>query len=124
MGDGDTGLVIKLHKAGKLIGWTPFATMQHLQFVAKQGTEKDMGRRFLNTGISNAYGVFRENQFRFNTKVIRYIFIALIFYLKKQTELICFPKDKRKTYFSLMQRKGELQFFLNLRKKEIRKAIL
>lgn len=124
VGDGDTGLVIKLHEAGKLIGWTPFATMQHLQFVAKQGTEKDMGRRFLNTGISNAYGIFRENKFRFNSKVIRYIFIALLFYLKKQTELICFPKDKRRTYFSLMQRKGELQFFLNLRKKEIRKVIL
>lgn len=124
VGDGDTGLVIKLHKAGKLIGWTPFATMQHLQFVAKQGTERDMGRRFFNTGISNGYGVFRENNFRFNGKVLKYILLALVFVLKKQAELLIFANDKRKTRFSLMQRKGELNFFLNLRKKEIREAIL
>ena len=97
VGDGDTGLVIKLHKAGKLIGWTPFATMQHLQFVAKQGTEKDMGRRFLNTGISNAYGIFLENQFRFNTKVIRYILIALLFYLKKHFLFFQFSTQSQKT---------------------------
>jgi len=123
VGDGDTGLVIKLHKAGKLIGWTPFATMQHLQFVAKQGTERDMGRRFFNTGISNAYGVFRENKFRFNGKVLKYIILALVFVLKKQLELLIFASDKRKTLFSLMQRRGELQFFWNLRKKEIRKVV-
>jgi glycosyltransferase involved in cell wall biosynthesis len=123
VGDGDTGLVIKLHKAGKLIGWTPFATMQHLQFVAKQGTEQDMGRRFFNTGISNAYGIFRENNFRFNGKVLKYILMALVFVLKKQAELRIFAKDKRKTRFSLLQRRGELQFFWNLRKKEIRRVV-
>ena len=123
VGDGDTGLVIKLHKAGKQIGWTPFATMQHMQFVAKQGTERDMGRRFFNTGISNAYGVFRENNFCFNYNVIKYILLALLFVLKKQAELLIFAHDKRKTRFSLMQRRGDLQFFWNLRKKEIRKVV-
>ena len=123
VGDGDTGLVIKLHKAGKLIGWTPFASMQHLQFVAKQGTEDDMGRRFFNTGISNAYGIFRENNFRFNSKVLKYILLAMVFVLKKQAELLIFANEKRKKRFSLMQRRGELQFFLNLRKKEIRKVV-
>ena len=97
--------------------------MQHLQFVAKQGTERDMGRRFFNTGISNAYGVFRENRFLFNYKVIKYILLALLFILKKQAELLIFAHDKRKTRFSLMQRRGELQFFWNLRKKEIRKVV-
>lgn len=124
VGDGDTGLVIKLHKAGKLIGWTPFASMQHLQFVNRQGTENDMGRRFFNTGISNAYGVFRENNFRYNAKVLNYLLLALLFVLKKQAELLLFAKDKRKTRFSLMQRRGELQFFWNLRKKEIRDVVL
>jgi glycosyltransferase involved in cell wall biosynthesis len=123
VGDGDTGLVIKLHKAGKLIGWTPNAEMKHLQFVSRQGNEKDMGRRFFNTGISNAYGVFRENNFRFNGKVLNYILLALFFILKKQTELLTFASDKRKTRFSLMQRHGELQFFWNLRKKEIRQVV-
>src|ERR1035437_912278 len=46
VGDGDTGLVIKLHQQKRLIGWTPYASMQHLQFVDRQGTVKDMGRRF------------------------------------------------------------------------------
>lgn len=123
VGDGDTGLVIKLHKAGKLIGWTPKAEMQHLQFVAKQGTERDMGRRFFNTGISNAYGIFRKNKFLFNGKVLKYILHALVFVLKKQAELLIFANDKRKIRFSLMQRRGELQFFWNLRKKEIRKVV-
>jgi glycosyltransferase involved in cell wall biosynthesis len=123
VGDGDTGLVIKLHKAGKLIGWTPFATMQHLQFVDRQGTERDMGRRFFNTGISNAYGVFRENNFRFNGKVIKYIFLALLFVLKKQSELFISSTNNRKIRFSLMQRRGELKFFWNLLKKEIRKVV-
>ena len=124
VGDGDTGLVIKLHKAKKLIGWTPKAEMKHMQFVSKQGTERDMGRRFFNTGISNAYGVFRENNFSYSYKVIKYIMLALLFALKKKLELHTFARDKRKVYFSLMQRRGVLQFFWNLRKKEIRKVVL
>ncbi len=119
VGDGDTGLVIKLHKADKLIGWTPFAEMKHLQFVDKQGTVKDMGRRFFNTGISNAYGVFRENNFKWNLSVLKYIGNAFLFMLKKQIEFLSFARDKRKSYFSMMQRRGELAFFLNLRIKEI-----
>ena len=124
VGDGDTGLVIKLHNAGKLIGWTPFATMQHLQFVNKQGTEHDMGRRFFNTGISNAYGVFRENRFRMNSEVLKYIMMAILFVFKKQIELHTFTTDKRKTYFSMMQRRGEFQFFWNLRIKSIRNEVI
>ncbi len=102
VGDGDTGLVIKLHKAGRMIGWTPKAEMKHLQFVGKQGTEQDMGRRFFNTGISNAYGVFRENNFRFNAKVLKYILLALAFTLKKQTDdattgrIAIFPESTEK----------------------------
>ena len=124
VGDGDTGLVIKLHKAGKLIGWTPFATMQHLQFVEKQGTVEDMGRRFYNTGISNAYGVFRENKFGFNYQVLKYITHSVVFFIKKQLEFWIKSNDKTKTYFSVKQKKGEVAFFLNLRKKQIRNEIL
>jgi len=123
VGDGDTGLVIKLHKAGNLIGWTPFAEMKHLQFVDKQGTVKDMGRRFYNTGISNAYGVFRENGFKFNLKVIKYILISFVFLIKKQLETVGLAQNKQNSYFSMMQRKGELAFFLNLRIKVIQNEI-
>lgn len=123
VGDGDTGLVIKLHKAGKLIGWTPFAEMQHLQFVSKQGSIEDMGRRFYNTGISNAYGVFRENKFQFNIQVLKYILRSIVLFFKKQLELWFPNKSKTKIYFSLMQKKGELKFFMNLRLKTIRNEI-
>jgi glucosyl-dolichyl phosphate glucuronosyltransferase len=124
VGDGDTGLVIKLHEAGKLIGWTPFAEMKHLQFVHKQGTVKDMGRRFYNIGISNAYGIFRKNKFRFNSAVLLFILKTVVFLFKKQLELLTFTKDQRKVYFSLMNRQGELAFFWNLRMKAIRIEVL
>jgi glycosyltransferase involved in cell wall biosynthesis len=123
VGDGDTGLVIKLHQAGLLIGWTPFAVMKHLQFVDKQGTEKDMGRRFYNTGISNSYGFFRANNFQFNGSIMLFILKSFFFLLKKQVEFRTFAKNKRKTYFSMMNKKGELAFFGNLRKKTIRKEV-
>lgn len=122
VGDGDTGLVIKLHKKQMLIGYTPFATMKHLQFVDKQGTEKDMGRRFYNVGISETYGFFRENNFKFNASVIKYIADSLLFGTKKHIERIF--THNQKAYFSLMKRRGELAFFLNLFRKDIRKEIL
>ena len=124
VGDGDTGLVIKLHQQKRLIGWTPYASMQHLQFVDKQGTENDMGRRFYNVGISSSYGVFRNNAFKWNVPVFKYIFNSILHLLKKQVEFLIFASDKRKTYFSIMQRKGELVFFWNLRKVEIRNEIM
>lgn len=122
VGDGDTGLVIKLHKNKMLIGYTPFATMKHLQFVNIQGTEKDMGRRFYNVGISETYGLFRENNFKFNFPIIKYIGNSLAFGIKKQLESLI--TQNRKAYFGLMKRKGELVFFLNLFRKDIRKEIL
>jgi len=124
VGDGDTGLVIKLQQQKRLIGWTPYATMQHLQFVDGQGTVKDMGRRFYNVGISSSYGLFRNNDFKWTVQTLKYIYNSVLHLLKKQLEFLIFAKDKRKTYFSIMQRKGELAFFWNLRKVEIRNEIM
>lgn len=121
VGDGDTGLVIKLHKANKLIGWTPFAEMKHLQFVEKHGTVEGMGRRFFNVGISNTYGFYREQNFKMNVQVLRYRLNSFLFYWKKKLEYMLF-KDK-KQYFSMMQRKGELQFWRNLRNPQIKREI-
>ena len=123
VGDGDTGLVIKLHQQKRLIGWTPYACMQHLQFVDRQGAVKDMGRRFYNVGISSSYGMFRNNDFKWNVQTFKYIFNSILHLLKKQVEFLIFAKDKRKTYFSMMQRKGELAFFWNLRRNIIRREI-
>jgi hypothetical protein len=55
--------------------------------------------------------------------VIKYIFLALLFVLKKQSELFISSTNNRKIRFSLMQRRGELKFFWNLLKKEIRKVV-
>lgn len=123
VGDGDTGLVHKLHNANKLIGWTPYAIMQHLQFLNSHGTKKDMGRRFYNVGISNSYSLFRKNSFKWNQSVIRYLFISIIFLLKKQIEFKLTKRNNRKVFFSFMQKKGELAFFLQLRHQAIRKLI-
>lgn len=122
VGDGDTGLVIKLHKANKLIGWTPFSVMQHLQFVKHHGNVADMGRRFYNTGISNAYGFFREQHFKMNLIVFKYMIVNFVFFVKKSLEYLV--TNKYKDYFSVMQRKGSISFFMNLRHKYIRKEIV
>lgn len=123
VGDGDTGLVIKLHQNNTLIGYTPYAIMNHMLEVEKHATVSDVGRRFYNVGVSGAYGIFRANRFHFNLSVFRYVSKSLVFLIKKFLEYHILRKNKRKAYFSLMQRKGELVFFVNLRKKEVRRVI-
>jgi glycosyltransferase involved in cell wall biosynthesis len=123
IGDGDTGLVIKLHKAEMLIGWTPFAIMDHLQFVNPYATVKDVGRRFYNVGIGKSYGVFRENNFRWNKNLLEYFVLTCLLFCKKCVEYLL-HSSKKETYFKYMERKGELAFFGNLKKKEIKKEIL
>jgi glycosyltransferase involved in cell wall biosynthesis len=111
-GDGDTGLVRKLHNNRYLIGWTPFACMQHLLEAEKHGTVNDMGRRFYNTGISETYALFRANDFRLNGRVLGNLLRSKIFYLKKALEYFVSGMKNYKVRFSLMQRKGELSFYL------------
>jgi glucosyl-dolichyl phosphate glucuronosyltransferase len=112
IGDGDTGLVRKLHKNKYLIGWTPFACMQHMQVVGRNGTVKDLGRRFYNTGISETYARFRANNFRFNDAVLGNLFLSKVFFLKKALEYLGSGMKSKKAYFSFMQRKGELSFYI------------
>lgn len=123
IGDGDTGLVIKMWEAHKLIGWTPFACMQHMQQVDKHGTEKGVALHFYNTGIGDAYAIYRKNNFRFTPTVIRYYIWALALYIKKWLEYYLLNKKDRKIHFSLQQRKGQLAFFSNLFDKDLRKEI-
>lgn len=111
-GDGDTGLVRKLHNNRYLIGWTPFACMQHLLEAERHGTVKDLGRRFYNTGISETYALFRTNDFRLNGQVLGNLIRSKIFYLKKALEYLVSGKKNYKARFSLMQRKGEISFYL------------
>lgn len=123
IGDGDTGLVIKMWEAHKLIGWTPYACMQHMQQVDKHGTEKGIALHFYNNGVGDAYAVFRKNNFRFTFPVVKYYVLAFVFYAKKLLEYYLLNKKDRKIYFSLQQRKGQLAFFSNLCDKDLRKEI-
>lgn len=123
IGDGDTGLVIKMWEAHKLIGWTPFAVMQHMQQVDKHGTEKGIALHFYNTGVGDAYATFRKNDFRLTKQVMKYYLKSAALFAKKWMQYYLLNKKDRKIYFSLQQRRGQLEFFKNLCNKELRKEI-
>lgn len=55
VGDSETGLCRKLANAGVPIGWTPAATIWHLQQTNINGTLDDLKRRYRNNGICDAY---------------------------------------------------------------------
>lgn len=58
IGDGETGLCHKLHKAGALVGWAPQALMEHCQSVEKNATMQDIKRRFINNGRGVPYKIY------------------------------------------------------------------
>lgn len=123
IGDGDTGLVIKMWEAHKLIGWTPFAVMQHMQQVDKHGSEKGIALHFYNTGVGDAYAIFRKNNFRLTGQVMKYYLMSMALFVKKWMQYYLLQKKDRKIYFSLQQRRGQLEFFKNLCDKELKKEI-
>ncbi|MEW5801265.1 MAG: glycosyltransferase family 2 protein [bacterium] len=65
IGDSETGLCRKLASHGIIVGWTPAATMWHIQRADVHGTLHDMKRRFRNNGICEAYYATFYNR-RFN----------------------------------------------------------
>lgn len=58
IGDGESGLCRKLHKANCLIGWAPKALMEHYQLVEKNATVADIERRYINNGRSVPFRIF------------------------------------------------------------------
>jgi len=58
VGDGETGLWIKLRKRGCLIGWAPKAIMEHYQIAKKNASVEDIKRRFINNGICIPYNIY------------------------------------------------------------------
>lgn len=123
IGDGESGLVIKIHKNKYLIAWTPYAKMQHIQFVDKHATLKDMGRRYYNYGITVSYGILRENDFKFSATVAKYFIKTFLMGIKKLIKYIIVRNTKKyyNSYFALMHKKGELAFFIHLSSKQLRK---
>jgi len=124
IGDGDTGLVMKMWDAGIPIGWAPNAVMQHMQQVNKHGTIEGVALHFYNAGVAKSYSLFRKNNFISNRTIVKYRLKTVVLYSKKWLQYYIFRNREKKTYFSLRQREGELAFFKNLRDPNIRKEVL
>ncbi|MBK7253622.1 MAG: glycosyltransferase [Ignavibacteria bacterium] len=62
LGDGETGLWLRLKKNNYLIGWAPKALMYHYQLADKNATVKDIKRRFMNNGICIPYNIYAINK--------------------------------------------------------------
>jgi glycosyltransferase involved in cell wall biosynthesis len=122
VGDGESGLCVKIHKKNYLIGWTPNAIMMHQQFVDKQGTVKDMGRRYYNYGVCISYGKMRISNFKFTPSAIRYFIKTFVLLVKDYLEyfILMFTKKKLIIYFKLMHKKGEFAFFRHLSSKQFK----
>jgi GT2 family glycosyltransferase len=58
VGNCEDGLNERLQQAGYLIGYTPYAVMEHFQIVGKNGTERDIRRRYKNFGYRIPYQIF------------------------------------------------------------------
>jgi len=58
MGDGETGLWVRLKKYHHIIGWAPKAIMEHYQIAKKNATVGDIKRRFMNNGICIPYNIY------------------------------------------------------------------
>jgi glycosyltransferase involved in cell wall biosynthesis len=64
VGDGETGLCIKIHDAGWRMAWAPAALVWHRQIAGRHGTLPDMKRRFANNGVGHAYQYYRQTRCR------------------------------------------------------------
>lgn len=62
LGDGESGLWLRLKKKNYLIGWAPKALMQHYQIARKNATIADIRRRFMNNGICIPYNIYAINK--------------------------------------------------------------
>ncbi len=58
VGDGETGLWLRLRKKNMKIGWSPKAVMYHCQIVDRNATLQDIERRFRNNGICIPYNIY------------------------------------------------------------------
>ena len=122
IGDGDLGLVNKLHAENSLIGWAPNAQMKHMQLVAKHGSKRGMALHFYNNGIADSYARYRELRFKMNGTMWKYLFVQIGVLCKKWVQHIVRPNDL-KTYFAYKQHQGSLRFFGLLLKPTLRREI-
>lgn len=121
IGDGDTGLVRKIHNERLLIGWTPFAHMWHMQQVAKHGSVNGVALHCYNNGIADSYALYRANHFSMSAAMWKYLLTKLVVAAKWRVKYMF--QHNRDTYFRMRQHMGELRFFTYLMNPELRKVI-
>lgn len=109
VGDGETGLCLKLHKKKYLIGWTPFAQMKHIQFLSKNGTLKDIGRRYYNNGICTSFSNAKTNDFKFTKSHLKY-YLKLLINISKKELYHCYKPKSNKFYLNRYYSIGQLVF--------------
>lgn len=122
IGDGDLGLVKKLHKNKMLIGWAPNAHMWHMQKVEKHGSEKGIALHYYNNGIADSYAEYRKQGFDMNWLMWKYLCVKTLVVIKKIFEFILLP-NKRYRYFLIKQYQGNIRFFALLLNSQLRKEI-
>lgn len=123
IGDGDLGLVNKLHAEKAIIGWAPNAIMKHMQLVAKHGSKRGIALHCYNNGISDSYSMYRSQHFKMNGTMWRYLFVQIGLLCKKWVEHMLHLSSLQ-AYFAYMQRRGNMRFFGLLLKPELRKEII
>lgn len=122
IGDGDLGFVNKLHTENAVIGWTPNAQMKHMQQVAKHGSKRGMALHFYNNGIADSYAKYREQEFKMNRTIWKFLLVQSVVVCKKWLQHILHPGNL-KTYFAYKQHKGNVRFFMLLIKPELKREI-
>ncbi|MDZ4712047.1 MAG: glycosyltransferase family A protein [bacterium] len=118
VGDGETGLWLKLKKNNCLIGWTPFAVMEHYQVAKKNATKDDIKRRFMNNGICIPYNIFAVDK-KGNKALLRNMLYSV-----KQTMIWSYKnfkfklkRDRKNEYYSSFRRafyKAQINYTLNI----------
>ena len=122
IGDGDLGLVNKLHDKHALIGWTPHARMLHMQLVAKHGRKHGIALHCYNNGIADSYARYRKQRFQMNAAMWEYFFVQMMIVVKQYVQCMLHPNDLKR-YFALQQHKGNVRFFYLLLRPALRKEI-
>jgi glycosyltransferase involved in cell wall biosynthesis len=128
MGDGETGLWLRLKKRNMKIGWAPKALMYHCQIVEKNATLGDIKRRFINNGICIPYNIYAIDKLG-KLKLITNMFYAgkqsMRWRLKKLRFLIASNK-KETIYATFRTAFYSAQIFYTLKiliSKEFRRAL-
>lgn len=123
IGDGDTGLVRKLHKEGLLVGWAPKAHMWHMQQVNKHGSVRGVALHCYNNGVADSYAKYREEDFHMRGNMWQYLMMKLLAVCKKWLQSRVQHREDKSLYFAYRQQVGAVRFFTLLMNKELRKQI-